>query len=136
MSKELGAVHKFLQFGEGTPLVLHDDCVIIKADHEGDSFVVALNKVTGDEMTSWSPPLVVEHEGRTQVVVVATQKVRSYDFQTGELIWEAVGLRRNQVPAPVQQDDLVYVMSGFIAPNLTAIRLGGQGDLTDTDAIV
>jgi outer membrane protein assembly factor BamB len=31
---------------------------------------------------------------------------------------------------------MVYVMSGFIAPNLMAIRLGEQGDLTGTDAIV
>ena len=46
--------------------------MIIKVDHEGESFIVALNKATGDglwravrdEITSWSPPLVVEHEGR------------------------------------------------------------------------
>ena len=142
--KDLGRMNKFLQFGEGTPLVLYDDRLIIKADHEGDSFVVAIDKATGDEiwrvgrdeMTSWSPPLVVEHGGRKEVVVAATRKVRSYDYQTGELIWEAGGLGRNQIPAPVQHDDVVYVMSGFIAPNLMAIRLGGRGDLTDTDAIV
>jgi outer membrane protein assembly factor BamB len=142
--KDLGQMRRFLQFGEGTPIVLHDDRVIIKADHEGESFIVALNKATGDElwrvardeMTSWSPPLVVDHEGRRQVVVAATQKVRSYDFETGELIWEVAGLGRNQIPAPVHQDDLVFVMSGFIAPNLMAIRLGGHGDLTGTDAIV
>ncbi len=137
-------MNKFLQLGEVTPLVLHDDRLFIKADHEADSFVVAIDKATGDElwrvdrdeMTSWSPPLVVEHEGRKQVVVAATRKVRSYDFQTGELIWEAVGLGRNQIPAPVQQECLVYVTSGFIAPSLMAIRLGGRGDLTGSDAVV
>ena len=141
---DLGQMRKFLQFGEGTPLVLHADRLIVKFDHEGDSFVVALDAATGDqlwrvgrdEITSWSPPLVVEHDGRTQVVVAATQKVRSYDFDTGALVWEAAGLGRNQIPAPVHHGDVVYVMSGFIAPNLMAIRLGGQGDLTNTDAIV
>ena len=66
--RDLGQMRRFLQFGEGTPLVLHDDRLIIKADHEGDSFVVAIDTATGDElwhvdrdeMTSWSPPLVVE----------------------------------------------------------------------------
>ena len=142
--KDLGQMRKFLQFGEGTPIVLHENRVIIKFDHEGDSFVVALDKATGeelwraarDEMTSWSPPLVIDQEGKKQVVVAATQKVRSYDFETGDVIWEVAGLGRNQIPAPVHQNDLVYVMSGFIAPNLMAIRLGGRGDLTNTDAIV
>ena len=69
-------------------------------------------------------------------MVSATQMVRSYDFETGDLIWEVAGLGRNQIPAPVRQDDLVYAMSGFIAPNLMATRLGGHGDLTGTDAIV
>ena len=142
--KDLGQMRKILQFGEGTPPVLHDDRVIIKFDHEGESFIVALDKTTGeevwrtarDEITSWSPPLVVEHQGRKEVVVAATRKVRSYDFATGELIWEATGLGRNQIPAPVHQGDTVYVMSGFIAPNLMAIRLGEQGDLTGSDAVV
>ncbi|MEE8129200.1 MAG: PQQ-binding-like beta-propeller repeat protein [Vicinamibacterales bacterium] len=142
--KDLGPMRRFLQFGEGTPLVLHDDRLIVKADHEGDSFIVALDKATGaelwrtarDEVTSWSPPLVVEHDGLRQVIVAATGKVRSYDYDTGAVIWEVRGLGRNQIPAPVHQDDLVFVMSGFIAPNLMAIRLGGQGDLTGSDAIV
>ena len=118
--------------------------MIVKFDHDGDSFVVALDTATGeerwrvdrDEIMSWSPPLVVEHDGRTEVVVAATQRVRSYDFDTGELLWDATGLGRNQISAPVHQGDLVYVMSGFIAPNLMAIRLGGRGDLTGSDAIV
>ena len=142
--QDLGQMRKILQFGEGTPLALHDDRLIIKRDHEGESFVFALDKSTGaelwrtarDEITSWSPPLVVEHQGRTQVVVAATKRVRSYDFETGALIWEVAGLGRNQIPAPVHQGDMVYVMSGFVAPNLMAIRVGEQGDLTGSDAIV
>ena len=62
--------------------------------------------------------------------------MRSYDFETGAVIWEAAGLGRNQIPAPVHQGDTVYVMSGFIAPNLMAIRVGEQGDLTGSDAVV
>ena len=142
--KDLGQMSKILRFGEGTPPVLHADRVIIKFDHEGESFIVALDKATGDEVwrtardefTSWSPPLVVEHQGLKQIVVAATRKVRSYDYETGEVIWEVAGLGRNQIPAPVHEGDLVYVMSGFIGPNLMAVRLGGRGDLTGSDHIV
>ena len=142
--KDLGEMRKILQFGEGNPPVLHGDKLILKRDHEGQSFILVLDKNTGkelwrtdrDEMSSWSAPLVVEHGGRAQAVVSGTTKTRSYDLETGEVIWEAAGLGRNVIPNPVIQDDIVIVMSGYRDPNLLAIRLGGKGDLTDSDAIL
>ena len=92
--KEFDPMRMKLQFGEGTAPVLAQDRLILTFDHEGDSFIVALDKNDGkelwrtarDETSSWSSPFVVEHRGRQQVVVSATSKVRSYDFQTGKLI--------------------------------------------------
>ena len=69
------------------------------------------------------------------MVVSASNKVRSYDPATGKLIWETAGLGSNVIPAPVTANGLVYVMSGHRQPNLLAIRLGREGDLTGTDAI-
>ena len=142
--KDLGEMRKILQFGEGNPPVLHGNKLILKRDHEGQSFILVLDKNTGkefwrkdrDEMSSWSAPLVVEHGGRTQAVVSGTTKTRGYDLETGEVIWEAAGLGRNVIPNPVIQGDIVIVMSGYRDPNLLAIRLGGEGDLTDSDAIL
>jgi outer membrane protein assembly factor BamB len=143
--KDLGVQLRVrLQFGEGTAPVLHDDRIFLTFDHEGDSFIVALDKNTGkelwrtprDEGSSWSTPLVVEHAGQKQVIVSASRKVRSYDFKTGKLIWECAGLGSNVIPQPVMQDGIVYVMSGHRDPKLLAIRLGKEGDLTDTDAVI
>jgi outer membrane protein assembly factor BamB len=133
-----------MAFGEGIAVVLEDDRLLVTFDHNGESFITALDKKSGkelwrqqrDEISNWAAPLVLEYEGRKQVVVAATKKVRSYDFKTGELIWEAAGLGLNTIPAPVRQGDMVFVMSGFRDPNLMAIRLGRSGDLTGTDAIV
>ena len=133
-----------LQFGEGTAPLLHGDRLFMNFDHNGDSFIVALDKRTGREVwrrdraevSNWSMPLVVEHGGRRQVVVSAPTRTRAYDYDTGRLIWEAGGLGRNTVPAPVQFGDLVFAMSGFRNPKLMAIRLGGTGDVTGTDAVV
>jgi outer membrane protein assembly factor BamB len=86
-------------------------------------------------VSSWSEPLVVTHNGRKQVIVSASNKVRSYDPATGKLIWEASGLGSNVIPAPVTTGGVVYVMSGHREPNMLAIKLGRQGDLTGTDAI-
>ena len=143
--KDLGVQMKMrLAFGEGTAPLLLNDRLILVFDHEGESFVVALDKRTGKELwrtareerSSWSTPLAIDHAGRKQVVVAATNKVRSYDPQTGKIIWEAGGLGSNTIPAPVHHDGVVYVMSGHRDPRLMAIKLGKEGDLTGSDAIV
>jgi len=133
-----------LAFGEGVAVVLDGDSLYLKFDQEGASFMVALDKRTGDEIwrverdepSSWSPPLVLTHNGVRQVVVSASNKVQAYDPASGRLIWESGGLGTNVIPAPVTTDGLVFVMSGHRDPNLLAIRLGREGDLTGTDSIV
>lgn len=132
-----------MAFGEGMAPVISGDRLILIFDHEGDSFMVVLDKNSGkeiwrvnrDEKTNWAAPLVVDYKGQKQIVVSAVNKVRSYDFETGKVLWECAGLGANTIPQPVRQDDLIFAMSGYQQPNLLAIRLGRQGDLTGTDAI-
>jgi outer membrane protein assembly factor BamB len=133
-----------MAFGEGMAPVLADNKLILVFDHEGDSFMVVLDKTTGkeiwragrDEKTNWAAPLVVTFKGRTEVIVAGSNKVRSYELETGKVIWECAGLGANTIPQPVRQDDMVFVMTGYRNPMLMAIRLGREGDLTGTDAIV
>lgn len=141
---DLGDMRTRRGFGEGSSPVLHGDRLIVNWDHEGASFLVALDKQTGkklwrvdrDEPTSWSTPLVVENGGSPQVVVSATNRVRGYDPQTGKLIWECGGMTVNAIPTPVAAHGLVYVMSGFRGNALRAIRLSAaKGDITDSEAI-
>jgi outer membrane protein assembly factor BamB len=93
-------------------------------------------RATRDEKTNWAAPLVTKVGARTEVIVAGSNKVRSYDLETGKVIWECAGLGANTIPQPVRQDDLVFVMTGYRNPMLMAIRLGREGDLTGTDAIV
>jgi len=62
--------------------------------------------------------------------------VRSYDAATGKVIWEVAGLGGAVIPNPVTAAGIVYVMSGYRDPNLLAIKLGRDGDITSTDAIL
>lgn len=133
-----------LQFGEGGAPALHGNTLVLLFDHDGDSFVVALDKNSGKELwrnsrqerSNWTTPLIFEHAGRAQVVISATNKVRSYDLATGKLIWECAGLGVNVIPQPIYQDGVVYVMSGYTQPKLLAIRLGKEGDLTGTEEVL
>jgi outer membrane protein assembly factor BamB len=144
-SKDLGDMETRNGFGEGSSPALHGEALVVVWDHEGDSFVVALDKRSGqerwrqprDEVTSWATPLIVERGGKTQVVVSATNRVRSYDLATGKVLWEAAGMTTNTIPSPVEKDGVVYAMSGFRGNNLLAIRLdGAQGDITGTESVL
>jgi outer membrane protein assembly factor BamB len=132
-----------LAFGEGTPLTLHDDRLLLHFDHLDTGFLVMLDPATGREIWrtrrtepyNWAAPYVAVHHGRRQVVVSGLA-VRGYDFDTGALLWEAEGLGENTIPQPVQHGDLVFAMSGHTVRRVMAIRLGRTGRLGGTDAIV
>jgi outer membrane protein assembly factor BamB len=142
-SQDFGDMRIAATFGEGSSPVLAGDAVIVNWDHEGESFIIALDKKTGgtlwrkprDERTSWSTPLVVEHNGKQQVVTSASGRIRSYDAASGELVWECSGMTRNVIPSPVAAEGMVYCISGFQGSSLLAIRLGSTGDLNASDAV-
>jgi outer membrane protein assembly factor BamB len=144
-AKDLGVqMHMRNGFGEGAAPLLSGDRLFLLFDQEIGSFIVALDKRTGkelwrvprDEVSSWSTPLAVEHSGRKQVVVTGTTRVRSYDPENGKVFWESAGLGANTIPAPVFQNGVVYVMSGFRDPRLMAIKLEKEGDLSGSDSIL
>jgi outer membrane protein assembly factor BamB len=142
-SRDFGKMKILMGFGEGASPAVYGDAIFVPWDQEGDSFIYALDKLTGKELwkqareekTSWAMPLVVEQGGAAQVVTAASSKVRSYDAKTGKLIWECTGLTRNVIPSPVAADGMVYCTSGYSGFSLLAIKLGKTGDLTGTDAI-
>src|SRR4029079_2044507 len=80
--------------------------------------------------------LIVEHNGKAQVITTATNRIRSYDLTTGEQIWEHEGLTTNAIPTPVREGGVLFATSGYQGSKLFAIRLGKTGDLTGSDAIV
>jgi outer membrane protein assembly factor BamB len=142
--RDLGRMETRLGWGEGTSPVVHGDSVVVNWDHEGKSFITALEAKTGkprwkearDEVTSWATPLVVEHKGTTQVVVCATKKARGYDLATGKVLWECGGHTVNCIPSPVRFGDTVVCMSGYKGAFAAAVRLDARGDVTDTKDVV
>ena len=141
--KDLGKKRMRNQFGEGSTPVLYRDRLVIVFDHQGQSFICALDARTGrelwrvnrEEIDTWATPLVVEHDGRAQVIAPAMRKVRSYDVENGQVVWEGPGLTMNPIPSPVYADGIVYLMSGFMGNRLRAIRLAdAKGDLAASNA--
>ena len=143
--RDFGQMEKKMSFGEGSSPALYGDNLVVIWDHEGESFLYILDKKTGkdiqkiprDETTSWATPLIVEVNGKVQVITSATGKMRSYDLESGEIIWEGTGMTANVIPNPVVDKNVAYIMSGFRGNALQAIDLTkAKGDITGTDAIL
>ena len=142
--KDLGKLRIAAGFGEGGSPLLLDDKLFVVMDQEDQSYIFALNKDTGDilwqkerdEKTSWTTPVAVRVEGKTQVVVNGQNRIRSYDPATGDVLWECGGQTANVIPTPVVGHGMIFCTSGFRGSKLSAIKLGRTGDLTGTDAVV
>jgi outer membrane protein assembly factor BamB len=139
--RDLGDMRMRNAFGEGASPAVYGDTFLVTWDHEEQSFIAALDTQTGktkwkmdrDEPSNWSTPIVVEHNGKEQVIVNAAKRVRSYDLKTGDLIWECGGQTMSAIPMPVTADGVVYCMSGFRGSAAFAIPLDATGDITLTD---
>ena len=95
--------------------------MILNWDHEGQSFITALDITTGkeiwrtnkEERTSWSTPIVVNVNGQSVIVTSADNFSRGFDLETGKLLWEVKGLSTNTIPTPISYKDDVIVASGL-----------------------
>jgi outer membrane protein assembly factor BamB len=143
--KDLGDKRMRNTFGEGSTPALHGNTLVVVWDHQGESFVVALNKRTGEEIwrktrkeiDTWATPLVMSVNGRAQAIVPAMNQIISYDLATGDVVWETAGLTMNPIPTPVTDGTMAYLMSGFRGNSLKAINVAAaKGDITGTPAIV
>ncbi|HUG93355.1 MAG TPA: PQQ-binding-like beta-propeller repeat protein [Planctomycetaceae bacterium] len=141
--RDLGDMRTRNGFGEGSTPALDGDNLVVTWDHEGQSFITVLDAGTGqprwkadrDELTTWATPLIVEHNGRQQVVTNGTNRVRSYDLETGELIWECGGQASNPIASPVTLDGIVYCTTGHRGNAVFALPLAASGDITGTGTV-
>ncbi|MEM6690224.1 MAG: PQQ-binding-like beta-propeller repeat protein [Planctomycetota bacterium] len=130
-------------FGEGSSPTIASDKILLPWDHEGQSALYALDKMTGktiwetkrDEPTEWSTPLVVDTASGQQVVINGQNYARGYDLDSGEELWRSAGQTERPVASAVWIDDLAIVGSGHRGSFMGAFRLDGRGDLTRSESV-
>src|SRR5439155_2745230 len=142
--RALGRMHTRLGWGEAVTPVIRGDALLLNYDQEVDSALYCLDAKTGktkwkadrNELTSWNTPLVVEHNGRTQVIVNGTERIRSHDLATGKVLWQCGGMTVNAIPSVVSAGVVVYCVSGYKGAAACAISLDAAGDITDTAKVL
>src|SRR5262249_27316618 len=139
-SKSFGPFKTRYGWGTAASPVLYKDRIYIVNDNDEQSFLMALNKKSGEQIwlverkegTNWATPFIWENELRTEIVTAGTGKVRSYDLD-GKLVWEFGGMSSISIPTPFSRHGLVYIASGYVGDKIRpvyAVRPGASGDIT------
>ena len=135
--------------GPGSSPILCDEHLVLTCDGADEQFLVALDKRTGEVAwrtprpkieaadskmrRAFSTPLVIEHEGRRQLIAPGAQWIVAYDPANGGELWRVNhGSGYAVVPRPVFRQGLVYICTGYMKPELWAVRVDGSGDVTNT----
>jgi len=139
-SKNWGPFKTRANWGTAASPVLHNGRLYIINDNEEQSFLVALDARTGEqvwrvdraEKSNWVTPYLWQNDLRTELITSGTGRVRSYDL-AGKLLWELPGPTTIAIPSPFAADGLLYVTGGFVADRvrpLYALRPGAAGDIS------
>ena len=132
--------------GNGGSPVIVGDLLVVNADAEIDPTIVAFHRKDGTiawrtprgqevrSKFSFSTPLVVETDGRTEILSAGSGMIGAYAPEDGRLLWKVTyGEGYSVVPRPVVAGGIAYVATGYNVPKLIAIRLGkATGDVTKT----
>lgn len=137
------------QVGPGSSPILVGDLLVVNCDGIDVQYVIGLEKSTGrtvwktdrsvdlskkrnDEHKAFSTPILIQGDGRTDLISIGAQAVFGYDPQTGSEQWKVLFDGFSNVARPVHGQGLVIVNTGFTSPEFLAIRTGGMGDVTES----
>ena len=121
--------------------VLYENLVIVNGDHDGNSYLVALDKQTGKtvwkldrehKIRSYVTPLIREIDGRTQMVLSGSQHILSLNPRDGSRHWVIEGPTEQFVASMVYDGKLLFMAAGFPTYHVMAIRPDGKGNVTET----
>jgi hypothetical protein len=129
------------RWGSGGSPILYKDTLIVNATDESKA-LFALDKKTGKQLwkadgdileLAYSTPVILETDGRTDLVFPAAEEIWGLNPETGKLRWYAThGLPGNVSPALIHDHGIVYLFGGYPTAGSAAVKLGGKGDVTST----
>jgi len=120
--------------------VIFEDKLIVNGDHDGDAYLVALDRGTGatkwktpreNRTRSYCTPIIREIGGRTQMLLSGSLCVASYDPRNGSRHWIIDGPTEQFVASLVYSHDLVFVTGGFPEMHVLTIKPTGKGKIDD-----
>ncbi len=143
--------------GPGSSAMLYENLLILTFDGVDQQYVIALDKQTGktvwrtDRNIEWNDldkngqpksngdfrkafatPLLIQVDGKDQLISLASTAMFAYDPRTGREIWKVRHGGHTSSVSPVFGNGLVLATTGYRTVEMLAIRPDGTGDVTDT----
>ncbi|MBI1311196.1 PQQ-binding-like beta-propeller repeat protein [bacterium] len=121
--------------------VLYRDTVIVNGDHDGNSYIVALNRDTGktvwkqkraNGIRSYVTPLIRDINGRTQMVLSGSEAITSFNPDDGSVYWTVDGPTEQFVASMVYDGSYFFMAAGFPTHHVVAVKPDGSGNVTET----
>lgn len=131
-------------WGVAASPILVDGKVIQNADAEGESKLVAVDPANGSIVWEtvreakpkggWSTPILIEFDGKKELVLNGETGINAYDPATGEDLWFCEGFNGRGSPVPDWDGKRLYVVNGKPG-DVYAVEPGGRGDVTATHRV-
>ncbi|MEO7411736.1 MAG: PQQ-binding-like beta-propeller repeat protein [Opitutaceae bacterium] len=149
-----GPVRLFWDYG--TSPVLTEKHVVIARMHQGESWLAAFDKETGELRwktprnyqvpqeidNGYTTPLVIQHQGREGILTWGAQHLTVHDAADGKLLWSCGNFNPGgnslwpAVASPVVVGEIAAVCFGRAdqgRPRFHGVKLSGAGDFTATN---
>lgn len=128
-------------FGTAASPIVHGNLVFINASVEAQA-LIAFDKRSGQEQwrvedinAAWNTPVVIQGlGGRDELLIGRKDFYHAFDPQTGTQLWQCGGIDDYVCPSVVVEDNIMYGIGGRTRMGV-AIRLGGEGDVTESHRI-
>ncbi len=133
--------------GPGSSPVLWKNLLIFHLDGSDRQFLVALDKATGklawktdrsgamnanpQLKKSYGTPIVVESGGKAELISPAADWLYAYDPASGRELWKLPfgRLGFSITPRPVTGHGMIFMSTGFMKPEMIAVKLDGSHDI-------
>jgi hypothetical protein len=134
----------YSRHGYCSSILLFEDLVLVNGDHDGDAYLVALDRETGETVwktprenktRSYCAPIIRQIDGRTQMILSGSKCVASYDPRDGSRHWIIDGPTEQFVASLVYNGELLFMTAGFPEFHIMAIRPDGHGNVTDSAVV-
>ena len=126
------------EWGFSSSPILHRGRVILQIDIQQQSFLVAFDVESGEEIwrtpreeiPTWGTPTILPSETGDEIVTNGPT-IRGYSFETGEELWSLGPNSEVTVATPIIADGMAIVTANYPpARPIYAIRPGHRGDLS------
>lgn len=135
-SKTAGAFRpQRYEYGYAPSPLLYRELVIVAAEWDGNSFLAAFDRATGDQRwrtprphnISFSSPVVATVAGKEQLLISGADKVWSYNPANGKLLWSTPGTTAATCGTMVWDGDIVFASGGYPKAQTLAVLADGSG---------